>query len=175
MNEYMTVETTNLFGCECFSFLSADKDIENGAIIGKGDLVEGETSVYEVSDDFTNGMFLVANPAWNYENYTAESQNEENYINKKGIPFRAYELKPNRKFKVGNINIDGISEKDNVEFKDNKYAKSEQETGLKVTKIENVGFAYCIGSAGTKVSEDGYVLDMRGKKYTIETVQKSGE
>ena len=41
---YMTVETTNLNGCSCFS-LQSDADVENGAIVGKGDLVTGEKSV----------------------------------------------------------------------------------------------------------------------------------
>ena len=182
MNNYMTVETTNLIGCECYSLRCDDKDIQNGAIVGKGDLIEGETQVYKATEDYSNGMFLVAHPAWLYENYTTEYLNEENYINKKGVPFRVYELKLNKKYKVGNISADDEITKNNfVEFtKDGKYKKKDKgdaAMNLKVTAIEDVGFPYCIGSAGVKLTDDGdnkygSALDMRNKKYTIEVVAK---
>ena len=181
MNNYMTVETTNLINCVCYSFRCDEKDIPNGAIVGKGELINGETQVYKASlDDYSNGMFLVANPAWTYENYTSEYLNEENFINKKGVPFRVYELKVNKKYKVANISIDGaIAKNDFVEFtSEGKYKKTDshdKELNLKVTDIEDVGFPYCIGSAGTEISDYGYALDMRNKKYTIEVLAKQGE
>ena len=54
-NGYMVVETTLVPRSVCFSLQSAS-DIENGAIVGKGDLVEGETSVYEAETDYTDGI-----------------------------------------------------------------------------------------------------------------------
>ena len=62
MNEYMVAESTLLTGARIFS-LQSTKDIQNGAIVGKGDLVTGEKSVYTATDDYTNGMYLVVNPA----------------------------------------------------------------------------------------------------------------
>lgn len=38
MNEFMTVETTNVYGCPCFS-LQSTTDVQNGAVVGKGDLL----------------------------------------------------------------------------------------------------------------------------------------
>lgn len=174
-NEFMTVETTFMPGCSCFS-LQSTSDIQNGAIVGKGVLVDGEDSIYTALDDYTGGMFLVANPAWDYDTSRAENQNEENFINKAGIPFRVYELKKERKFKVGNLPIDVVLAKDDyVEFKDGKYAKATATTSLKVVAVEDVGFPYFVGSAGAQVSGDttneyGYALGTKSKKYTIEVV-----
>ena len=148
-NGYMVVETTALHDSVCFS-LQATKDIENGAIVGKGDLVTGETSIYNALDDYAGGMYLVANPAWNYEVYKATDKNEENYINKANVAFRAYRLGKDMKFKVTNI-ADGVTLAvgDFVEFVDGAYAKASADTKLKVAAVEELGFPYCIGSAGT--------------------------
>ena len=75
-NGYMCVETVFLPRSVCFS-LQGEADIENGAIVGKGDLVEGETSVYNAEDTYTDGMYLVANPAWSYDTSRMVNQNEE--------------------------------------------------------------------------------------------------
>jgi hypothetical protein len=115
-NGYMVVETAFVPRSVCFSLQSAS-NIENGAIVGKGDLVEGETSVYEAETDYTDGMYLVANPAWNYETYRATDQNEENYINKAGVAFRAYRLEKDMKFKVYNLDLETpFVEGDHVKF-----------------------------------------------------------
>lgn len=170
---YMTVETTNLHGCACFSF-QATTDIQNGAIVGKGDLVIGENSIYNSLDDYTNGMYLVANPAWSYNDNSLTDQNEEKFINKAGTPFRVYELKKNRKFKIGNLPLSVTLEKgDFIEFKDGSYAKAASDTKLKVIDIEEIGFPYCIGAAGVAITGDtsnqyGYAIDTRVTKYTIE-------
>ncbi len=169
-NGYMTVETTALHGSVCFS-LRATKDIENGAIVGKGDLVTGETSIYTALDDYSDGMYLVANPAWVYEVYKATDMNEENYINKASIPFRVYKLEKDMKYKISNI-ADGVTLAvgDYVKFESGAYAKSSDATQLKVVAIEELGFPYCIGSAGTESTEYGYAIGKVTKKYTIEVV-----
>lgn len=175
-NKYMTVETTFMDGCACFS-LQSTEDIENGAIVGKGDLVTDEDSVYTATTDYSNGMFLVANPAWDYDTSWAENQNEANFINKAGIPFRAYELKlKDRKFKVGNLpSTVTLTEGDFVEFKNGAYAKATGDTALKVVKVEERGYPFFVGSYGMQVAGDtandyGYVMNTRNKKYTIEVV-----
>ena len=173
MANYMTVETTNLEGCANFS-LQSTSDIQNGAIVGKGDLVTGEKSVYTALDDYTDGMYLVANPAWSYNDNSATDQNEENFINKAGVPFRVYELKKDRKYKIGNVPATITLKKgDFVEFKNGAYAKAGSDTKLKVVDVEEIGFPYCIGSAGVKITGDstnkyGYAIDTRVVKYTIE-------
>ena len=171
---YMTVETTNLNGCSCFSFQS-DADVQNGAIVGKGDLVTGEKSVYAALDTYTeDAMYLVAHPAWSYKNGSMTDQNEENFINKSGIAFRVYELKKDRKYKVSNLpSTVTLAKGDFVEFKDGAYTKAASDTKLKVVDVEEIGFPYCIGSVGVVITGDstneyGYAIDTRNVKYTIE-------
>lgn len=174
-NKYMTVETTFMDDCPCFSFQS-DNDIENGAIVGRGALMTGEEMVYEADDDYTNGMYLVANPAWNYDRHKADSRNEESYINRAGIPFRVYELKTNRYFTVGNLPKSVTLEVgDYVEFKNGAYAKASANTNLKVRRVEDVGFPYYVGQFGGPVDGDttnkyGYAIDTSTTKYEIEVV-----
>ena len=103
-NGYMVAESTFLPRSVCFS-LQSDTDVENGAIVGKGDLVEGETSVYEAETDYSTGMYLLLNPAWSYDTSRMVNQNEENYINKAGIAFRAYRLEKDMKYKVYNLDL----------------------------------------------------------------------
>lgn len=175
MGNYMTIETTALHGCTCFS-LQSTADIQNGAIVGKGDLVTGEKSVYTALDDYTDGMYLVANPAWSYKDGSLTDQNEENFINKAGTAFRVYELKKDRKYKVGNLpSTITLAVGDYVTFADGAYAKSDTATALKVVDVEEIGFPYCIGSAGVTITGDdtneyGYAIDTRNTKYTIEVV-----
>ena len=53
-NSFMVAESTNLTGARIFS-LQATKDIQNGAIVGKGDLVTGEREIYNALDDVADG------------------------------------------------------------------------------------------------------------------------
>lgn len=174
-NKYMTVETTFMDDCPCFSFQS-NKDIQNGAIVGRGALISGEEMVYEATDDYSNGMYLVANPAWNYDRHKADSRNEESFINKAGIPFRVYELKKNRYFTVGNLPKDvTLAVGDFVEFKNEAYAKATADTNLKIRRMEDVGFPYFVGQFGIPVEGDtankyGYAVDTSTTKYEIEVV-----
>ena len=90
-NNFMVAESTNLTGARIFS-LQATKDIQNGVIVGKGDLVTGKDQIYTALDDYTDGMYLVLNPAWSYDDSKLVNQNEENYVNKSDKPFRVYRL-----------------------------------------------------------------------------------
>ena len=170
-NGYMVVETTFVPKSVCFS-LQGDADIENGAIVGKGDLIDGENSVYEAGDDYTGGMYLVANPAWNYEVYKTTDRNEENYINKAGVAFRAYRLEKDMKFKVYNLDLSVPFVKgDGVKFENGKYVKDDGGSPkLKVIMVEDVGFPFCVGSGGVDVSGYGYAVGEIMKKYKIEVV-----
>ena len=175
MNNYMTVETTFLDGCACFS-MQSNADIQNGAIVGKGALIAGEDSIYGALDDYTGGAFLVANPAWSYDTSRKVNQNKENYINKAGIPFRVYELKKDRQFKIGNLPAGTSFEKDDfVEFKNGTWSKATGSTAFQVIVVEELGFPYFVGSYGDQIAGDttneyGYAIDTRNVKYTIEVV-----
>lgn len=172
---YMTVETTNLIGCVCYD-LQSTGDVQNGAIVGKGDLVTGEKSVYTALEDYSDGMYLVAQSAWSYNDNSATDQNEENFINKANVPFRVYELKKDKKFKIGNVpSTITLAKGDFVEFTNGAYAKAAADTNLKVVDVEEVGFPYCIGSAGVVVTGDasntyGSAIDTRVVKYTIQVM-----
>ena len=171
---YMVVETTLVDGARLFS-LQSTKDLQNGAVVGKGDLVTGEREIYNAIDDVTGGKYLVANPAWSYDDSRLVNQNEENYINKKGIAFRAYRLEKDMKYKISNVSAT-FSVGDYVKY---NAATGEYEvdgtsaSGLKVVAVEEVGFPYCIGSIGAKVvgdsgNEYGYATGAKTTKYTIE-------
>ena len=171
---YMVVETTLVDGARLFS-LQSTKDLQNGAIVGKGDLVTGEREIYNALDDATGGKYLVANPAFSYDDSRLVNQNEENYINKKGIAFRAYRLEKDMKYKIYNVD-ETFSVGDYVKYNATagKYEKdSSNASGLKVVAVEEVGFPYCIGSIGAKVvgdsgNEYGYATGAKTTKYTIE-------
>ena len=171
---YMVVETTLVDGARLFS-LQSTKDLQNGAVVGKGDLVTGEREIYNAIDEVTDGKYLVANPAFSYDDSRIVNQNEENYINKKGIAFRAYRLEKDMKYKIYNID-ETFSVGDYVKYNATagKYEKdSSNASGLKVVAVEEVGFPYCIGSIGAKVvgdsgNEYGYATGAKTTKYTIE-------
>ena len=171
---YMVVETTLVDGARLFS-LQSTKDLQNGAVVGKGDLVTGEREIYNALDDATGGKYLVANPAWSYDDSRLVNQNEENYINKKGIAFRAYRLEKDMKYKIYNVD-ETFSVGDYVKYNAStgEYEKdSSNASGLKVVAVEEVGFPYCIGSIGAKVvgdsgNEYGYATGAKTTKYTIE-------
>ena len=171
-NSFMVAESTNLTGARIFS-LQATKDIQNGAIVAKGDLVTGEKSIYKADDYTTGDKYLVLNPAWSYDNNRMTDQNEENYVNKAGVSFRAYKLEKDMKFKISNI-AETFNIGDEIEYNatSGKYQVGSS-TGLKVVDKEEVGFPYCIGSIGVKVvgdsgNEYGYATGAKTVKYTVE-------
>lgn len=194
MGNYNVVETTNMWGSKCLSF-QATSDIENGMLVAKGDLITGETDIYTADIPTTaDEVYLVANPAWSYDDNRATDQNEENFINKAGVPFRVYQLKKDNKFKtystaitptqkdgkdvdiaVGQyITVDGTTNKP-------KVVAEKPESGFvgKVIAVEEIGFPYCVGSLGQNViigSGDtavsmGCSVDTRVTKVTIEVIK----
>ena len=171
---YMVVETTLVDGARLFS-LQSTEDIQNGAIVGKGELVTGEREIYNALDDVTGGMYLVANPAWSYDDNRLVNQNEENFINKAGIAYRVYRLEKDMKFKVAGIEATfAVGDEVKYDPATETYVAG-TDTGLKVVAVEEVGFPYCIGSIGTQVvgdtgNEYGYATGAKTTKYTIEVM-----
>lgn len=150
---YGVVYTTNLSGCDNYSFQHT-ADIENGTLVAKGELVEGERQVYKVDMDNKKPSYLVAHPAWNYDDSTYAKKQEDAYINKAGKAFRVYELKPEKKFAITSYSIE---KGDTVVVGDTlgvttsgKLKKNETGSALqvKVEAIDNYGFKYAVGSAG---------------------------
>lgn len=171
---YMVAESTLLTDARNFSMQSA-KDIQNGAIVGKGELLAGEREIYTALDDYTDGMYLVLNPAWSYESGTTK-QNEENYVNKAGVAYRTYRLEKDMKFKISNIETTFVvGDEVRYDSATETYVK-DTDTGLKVIRVEEVGFPFCIGSIGVQVAGDddndyGYATGAKTVKYTIEVMK----
>ena len=167
---YGVVHTTNLSGCDNYSF-QYTADIENGALVAKGDLIEGERQIYTAVLDAKEPAYLVANPAWNYDDSTYAKKQEDAYINKAGKAFRVYELKANKKFAITSYSIvDGETVKVGDELgvtAAGKLSKAVTDSTLivKVTAIDNYGFPYAVGSAGT--------VDTTVKMVTAEVVKNA--
>ena len=177
MANYNVVETTKVSG-RCFDFVY-DKDIENGSLIAKGELVDGERNIYEAKiPEAGDEVFLVANPAWSYDDSRTVNQNEDAFINVAGKPFRAYGLVAHNhdKFAVEDygINASGAIAKGDyvtvdgstVKIKDvATSAPTDSTTGFigQVVEIEEYGFAYCTGTAGN--------VGKTGKRVVIEVIK----
>lgn len=195
---YNVVESTSSYGAKCMSF-QATADIENGMLISKGSLVAGETDIYVAGVPTTSTeVYLVDTPAWSYDDNKATDQNEENFINKAGIPFRGRQLKKDNKFTTYSTGITPISTTsgsgESAVTTETALAKGQYVTidgttnkpkavatapstgfyGV-ITDIKDLGFPYCVGSAGTSVTigstNMGYAIDTRVSKVTIEVVK----
>ncbi len=174
-NSFMVAESTNLTGARIFS-LQATKDIQNGAIVGKGELLSGESQIYEALDAVTDGMYLALNPAWSYDDSRKVNQNEENYMNRANAPFRAYRLEKDMKYKIYNI-AETFEVGDVIKYDPatGKYAK-DTDGSLKVEAIEETGFPFCVGSYGVTVAGDtnneyGYTIGAKTVKYVIRVIK----
>lgn len=173
---YNKVETTNISG-RCFSFVS-DTDIENGSLVAMGELVEGTDGTYEGNVPAVGDkVFLVANPAWSYDDCRVVNQNEENYINVADVAYRVYELKELDKFTVedysiGNntalavgdyVTVDGAT----TVIKDVGTSEPAATYGFvgQVEKITQYGFAFCTGTVGN--------VGSTGKQVTIRVIRNN--
>jgi hypothetical protein len=91
MAKYGIAETTRVTG-KCFDFIFT-APIENGSVVAKGTLVTGERNIYNATVPTVGSeIFLVANPAWNYDDSSLLLKNEDQYINPANRPFRVYGL-----------------------------------------------------------------------------------
>lgn len=166
MANYGVVYTTNLSGCDNYSFQSAVA-IENGSLVTKGNLVANEREIYEAvapatATLATEKVYLVANPAWSYDDSYAKNQNEDQFINVAGNSFRVYELKANKRFKVTDYSITPIDGTTPVAVGQyvglangsmKPVASVAKPAGSafvgKIIAVDQTGFGYSVGSAGT--------------------------
>lgn len=174
---YGVVETTKITE-PCFDFKAAI-DIENGSVIKKGDVVTGETSIYSAEvPAVTDEVYLVANPAWSYDDSRLVNQNEDAFINVAGKAFRGYAMKKDNLFAVLDYSIsnaDAIAVGDYIgvdgatfKLKDlGAVAPDFKAVAFvgKVIEVRNYGFAYCTGTAGN--------VGETGKKIVIEVLQNT--
>lgn len=178
MAKYNIVETTKVSG-RCFDFI-ADVDIENGSLVATGDLVDGERNIYKAKIPAAGDeVFLAANPAWDYDDSRTVNQNEDNFINKAGKPFRVYGLlainhdkfgvedygitvNAGSEIAVGDyVTVDGTT----MKIKDVGTTAPAATYGFvgQVVEIEDYGFAYCTGTAGN--------VGTVGKKVIIQVIK----
>lgn len=185
---YGVVHTTNISG-RCFDF-QATSDMENGSVVTNGGLVTGERNIYMANTPATATLatdkaYLVANPAWNYDDCSVMNQNDDHYINKAGMPFRAYELREHDKFKVTDYSIEKTADFAVGQFvgladgshklKASAAAPTDSAFVGKVIAIDALDFAYAIGSAGTALTiggeSMGSVVDGGAKMVLIEVLK----
>ena len=96
-----------------YSVQDAAKEIENGMVGHKGDLVTGEREVYEFVQPTTasiaeQALILMANPEVNYEEYKRTDASMLNYALPTGEVGRAYEVDRDDVFEVSNDMVDAI-------------------------------------------------------------------
>lgn len=167
MANYGVVHTSNISG-RCYSFVHT-ADIENGYLVSKGELATGEREIYNAGFDTSAPAFLVANPAWVYDDATYAKKQENAYINVANKAFRVYELNKYNRFKVSAVTVDGsdIAVGDSVGMSaTGKITKDATSTFVgKVIAIDTYGFNYNVGSAGQ--------VDTSDKFYLIEVVSNA--
>jgi hypothetical protein len=165
---YGIFDSTNIKGRN-FSFVHT-ADIENGSLIAKGALVSGSKDVYNVAlPTVDDEVFVVGNPAWDYDTSSTVNQNAENYIIKAGTIFRAYELLKKDKFTIADYGITGTPAEGEFvataagAFKPVASTTKPTDDGFigQVVRIKEYGFLY----------EVGETIDQRLTKVTIEVLQ----
>lgn len=179
-NNYTIVETSKLAavrgGGHLYSLI-ADTDIENGSIGYVGDLAESvegmETHEFGTFDADTLGKkraVLVANPEWDYDECSRAKQALNQYINKAGVPFRAYDLEHDGEFMLSATGFDATGV-DAIE-KGQYVILAADSTKLKIvaTEAETVDCAF-VGKIEKSVKR-GYGWTAKngsvyGKPYTM--------
>ena len=164
-------ESTNISG-KNLSFVST-VELENGMLVHKGDLIEGSKDVYEAliptaSTINSQPVYVVGNPAWNYDTSSSVNQNEDNYVIKAGTVFRVYSLKPTDKFGIADYGINGtpvVGEFVGLQANSAKPVAAATAPGTafvgKVIQEVDMGHEYFVGMP----------VDNRTKKIRIEVVK----
>lgn len=183
MAKHGIAESTKLYGCMNVSFISTE-DVDNGSIVSNGGLATGYTDVYNASKPTKDdNIYIVIHSVYGYDDRLEEDKNEDNYTNKAGKPFRTYELKSNRKFKVSSDMITPIDSDNPIAVGQYvipngtfKLAASATDPGDSkfvgiIETIEETGFPYFGSSAGVATSDMGYALDTRIVKVKIRVIR----
>lgn len=89
------INLDNVRGVKTFSVL-ADKEYENGAVVGLGDLVEGEYNLYKAVDATEDNLYLITTP----EVHRDSKSNSLDFTNKKDSHMRVHQLEKGDIFTV---------------------------------------------------------------------------
>ncbi len=183
---YGVVHTTNLSGCDCYSAINETTDIENGSLVVLGDLKDGERDIYlcdapTAAQLAATPVHLVAHPAWKYEDHSVTCQNEDEFINKKGKPFRTYELKPFKRYRVSVDMLEGTPAKNHyIGLKAGSFKALVSEKApagsafvAQIIALDSVGFDHAVGSGG-KVSGDSGGVVVNKHQFAVIKIVKNG-
>jgi len=100
--------------------IKADKEYENGALVGKGKLVEGEDRLYNAVEATADNYFLVTTPEVHFEN----SSKSWDFTNKSGSIMRVHQLEPGDTFTVEQaVHNSGLNAGDELTVTGGKFAK----------------------------------------------------
>ena len=89
------INLDNVRGVKTFSVL-ADKEYENGAIVGLGDLVEGEYNLYQAVPATDDNLYLITTP----EVHRDSNSSSIDFVNKEGSHMRVHQLEKGDIFTV---------------------------------------------------------------------------
>ena len=155
---YGIFESTHITGRN-FSFVS-DVAMENGMLVHKGELVNQVqgTEVYRavvptaatIAAD--EPVYVIGNPAWNYDKSSIVNQNEDKYFIPAGKIFRVYQLNVTDKFGIADYGIEGtpvVGEYVSLDADSTKPIASATlpDGGFagRVIEIRDMGFEYWVG------------------------------
>lgn len=89
------INLDNVRGVKTFSVL-ADKEYENGAIVGLGDLVAGEYNLYQAVPATDDNLYLITTP----EVHRDSKSDSLDFVNKTGSHMRVHQLEKGDVFTV---------------------------------------------------------------------------
>lgn len=89
------INLDNVRGVKTFSVL-ADKEYENGALVGLGDLVEGEPNLYNVVEATADNAYLITTP----EVHRDSNSSSIDWTNEEGSIMRVHQLEKGDIFTV---------------------------------------------------------------------------
>ena len=196
MAKHGIFESTKLYGCMNVSFVSATDEIDNGSIVANDGLATGYIDVYTAKKPtVSDAVYVVGQPVYGYDDRLAEDINEDNFTNPAGKPFRTYELKRDRKFKVSSDMITPIDASTDLAVgqyvvADGTYKLAASATipsgatfvGI-IEQVEETGFPYfgsskgqlvtkqIVTPTGTETESYGYTFDTRLTKIKIRVLQ----
>lgn len=173
---YGVAHSTNVLNAKPMSFIHTS-DIENAMFVMKGEIANGETQIYNVvqpsAGNLAEKAYIVANPAWSYDDSRATNQNEENFINKAGLSFRVYDTTPGNKFSFTSYSLDGTAAVGSYVVPTSgsyrgSIVSSEPDSATygfigKITEIKDLGYFYTVGQFGTP----GSYVDAGGNTVSL--------
>ncbi|PCF50166.1 hypothetical protein [Staphylococcus delphini] len=112
----------------------ADKDYENGALVGLGDLVEGEDRLYNAVTATADNYFLVTEPE--VDPTKKASSDSLDFVIKKGKVMRVHRLEVGATVTVEQkLHADSLQAKDTLTIQDGKFVKGEGDFKLELVTV----------------------------------------